>query len=68
MNMALEEPTKKGGRYTKKQQEERRLQVHNLHFDENKSAVEIRLQNYKRIIKNVVLIEETGRRLFVVKN
>ena len=39
--MALAEPVKKGGRYTKKQQEERRLQVHNLHFDENKSAVEI---------------------------
>ena len=39
--MALAEPVKKGGRYTKKEQEERRLQVHHLHFDENKSAVEI---------------------------
>ena len=39
--MALIEPVKKGGRYTKKEQEERRLQVHHLHFDENKSAVEI---------------------------
>ena len=39
--MALAEQVKKGGRYTKKEQEERRLQVHRLHFDENKSAVEI---------------------------
>ena len=39
--MALIEQVKKGGRYTKKEQEERRLQVHHLHFDENKSAVEI---------------------------
>ena len=39
--MALVEQVKKGGRYTKKEQEERRLQVHHLHFDENKSAVEI---------------------------
>jgi len=41
MIMALAEPVKKGGRYTKKQQEERRLEVHHLHFDEKKSAVEI---------------------------
>ena len=39
--MAIIEQVKKGGRYTKKEQEERRLQVHHLHFDENKSAVEI---------------------------
>lgn len=32
---------KKGGRYTKKEQEERKLQVYHLHFEENKSAVEI---------------------------
>ena len=39
--MALVEPLKKGGRYTKKEQEERRLQVYQFHFEENKSAVEI---------------------------
>lgn len=39
--MALAEPVKKGGRYTKKQQEERRLQVHQLYFEENKPAVKI---------------------------
>jgi len=39
--MALVEPIKKGGRYTKKEQEERRLQVYQLHFEENKSALEI---------------------------
>jgi len=39
--MALAEPIKKGGRYTKKEQEERRLQVYQLHFEENKPAVEI---------------------------
>lgn len=39
--MALEEPLKKGGRYTKKEQEERRIQVYHLHFEENKSAVKI---------------------------
>jgi len=32
---------KKGGRYTKKEQEERRIQVYNLHFEENKSARKI---------------------------
>jgi len=35
------EPVKNGGRYTKREQEERRLQVHHLHFEDNKSAVEI---------------------------
>ncbi|MHA7734017.1 hypothetical protein [Nitrosopumilus sp. S6] len=39
--MALVEPTKKGGRYTIKEQEERRIQVYHLHFEENKSAVKI---------------------------
>jgi len=33
--------SKNGGPYTKKQQEERRIQVHHLHFEENKSAVKI---------------------------
>ena len=48
-NMALVESIKKGGRYTKKEQEERRLQVHYLHFVENKSAVEIaKLLNVNR--------------------
>jgi len=39
--MALEEPIKKGGRYTKKEQEERKIQVYHLHFEENKSAAKI---------------------------
>jgi len=39
--MAPAEPAKKGGRYTRKQQEERRIQVYHLHFEENKSAVKI---------------------------
>ena len=39
--MALVEPIKKGGRYTKKEQEERRLEVHKLHFVDKKSAVKI---------------------------
>ena len=39
--MALVESVRKGGRYTKKEQEERRLEVHQLHFVEKKSAVEI---------------------------
>lgn len=39
--MALQEPAKKGGPDTKKEKEDRRLQVHKLHFEENKSAVEI---------------------------
>ena len=47
--MALVEPVKKGGRYTKKEQEERKLQVYQLHFDENKSAVEIaEILNFNR--------------------
>ena len=39
--MAFVEPVKKGGRYTKKEQEERRLEVHKLHFERGKPAVEI---------------------------
>jgi len=39
--MALAEQIKKGGPYTKKEQEERKIQVHHLHFEENKSAVKI---------------------------
>ncbi len=39
--MALAESIKKGGRYTKKEQEERKLQVYHLHFEEKKSAVQI---------------------------
>jgi len=39
--MAIAEQIKKGGRYTKKEQEERKIQVYNLHFEENKSAVKI---------------------------
>ncbi len=39
--MALVEPLKKGGRYTKKEQEERKIQVYHLHFEENKSAIKI---------------------------
>jgi len=39
--MALEVKSKKGGQYTKKEQEERRRQVYHLHFEENKSAVKI---------------------------
>jgi predicted DNA-binding protein YlxM (UPF0122 family) len=41
MNMALSEPIKKGGRYTKKEKEERQLQVYNLHFEEGKPAIKI---------------------------
>jgi len=40
-NVALAEPLKKGGRYTKKEQEERKIQVYHLHFEENKSANKI---------------------------
>jgi len=40
-NMALAEPLKKGGRYTRKEQEERKIQVYHLHFEENKSAIKI---------------------------
>lgn len=39
--MALVESAKKGGRYTIKEKEERRIQVYHLHFEENKSAVKI---------------------------
>jgi len=39
--VALAEPIKKGGRYTKKEQEERKIQVYHLHFEENKSAIKI---------------------------
>ena len=39
--MALAEPIKKGGPYTKKEQEERRLEVSHLHFEEKLSAVKI---------------------------
>ncbi|MDH3501634.1 MAG: hypothetical protein OEL69_03890, partial [Nitrosopumilus sp.] len=39
--MALVEKTRKGGRYTQKEQEERRIHVYHLHFEENKSAVKI---------------------------
>ncbi len=39
--MALVKPIKKGGRYTVKEQEERRIQVYHLHFEENRSAVKI---------------------------
>ena len=39
--MALAEQIKKGGPYTKKEQEERKIQVYHLHFEENKSAVKI---------------------------
>ena len=39
--MALAEQLKKGGRYTKKEQEERKIEVYHLHFEQNKSAVKI---------------------------
>ena len=39
--MALVEQTKKGGRYTKKEQEQRKIEVYHLHFEQNKSAVKI---------------------------
>jgi len=39
--MVLVEPEKKGGPYTKKEQEERRLEVYRLHYEENYSAVKI---------------------------
>ena len=35
------EPEKKGGPYSKKEQEERKIKVYHLRFEENKSAVEI---------------------------
>lgn len=47
--MALAEPVKKGGRVTKKEQEERRMAVYELHFVENKPALEIaRVLNVNR--------------------
>jgi len=39
--MTLVEPQKKGGRYSIKEKEERRIQVYHLRFEENKSAVKI---------------------------
>jgi len=39
--MALIQETKKGGRYTKKEREERKKKVYTLHFDKGKSAVKI---------------------------
>ncbi len=49
MNVALVEPIKKGGPYTKKEQEERRIQVCHLNFEEGKSATEIaKLLNVNR--------------------
>jgi len=39
--MALVEQEKKGGRCSRKEQEERRMQVYHSHFEENKSAVKI---------------------------
>jgi len=39
--MALVSQIKKGGRYTKKEQEERKIEVYHLHFEQNKSAVKI---------------------------
>jgi len=39
--MALVESVKKGGRYTKKEQEERKIEVYHLHFEENKPATKI---------------------------
>jgi len=39
--MALVGEIKKGGRYTKKEQEQRKIEVYHLHFEQNKSAVKI---------------------------
>jgi len=39
--MALVEPTKKGGRYTKKEQVDRKNEVYHLHFEQGYSAVKI---------------------------
>lgn len=39
--MDLVEEIKKGGRYTKKEQEQRKIEVYHLHFEQNKSAVKI---------------------------
>jgi len=39
--MALTQEIKKGGPYTQREQEERKIKVYHLHFEENKSAVKI---------------------------
>ena len=39
--MALVGEIKKGGRYTKKAQEETKIEVYHLHFEQNKPAVKI---------------------------
>jgi len=39
--MALVGEIKKGGRYTKKEQEQRKIEVYHLHFEQDKSAVKI---------------------------
>ena len=39
--MALVEQAKKGGPYSKKEREDRRMQVYNLHFEEDLPAVKI---------------------------
>ena len=39
--MTLTQEIKKGGPYTQREQEERKIQVYHLHFEENKSAVKI---------------------------
>jgi len=39
--MALTQEIKKGGPYTQREEEERKIQVYHLHFEENKSAVKI---------------------------
>ncbi len=39
--MALVQQIKKGGRYTKKEQEERKIEVYHLHFEQNKPALKI---------------------------
>ncbi len=39
--MALVGEIKKGGRYTKKEQEQRKIEVYHLHFEQNKSALKI---------------------------
>lgn len=49
MDVVLVRPIKKGGPYTKKEQEERRIQVCHLNFEECKSATEIaKLLNVNR--------------------
>jgi len=41
MSKQASEQIKNGGPYTKREQEERKIQVYHLHFEENKSAVKI---------------------------